>query len=67
MVIVWSVEWDSRLTNARSWVLLESMVRLNVKVANVGDINTTAESIIEVILGLSFNSDWRVDEGHMQA
>lgn len=67
----WAVEWGSRLTNARGWALLESMARLNVEVANVGNKNTYsrngAESIIDVTFwspGLNPKVDWRVDDGY---
>jgi endonuclease/exonuclease/phosphatase (EEP) superfamily protein YafD len=36
----WAEEWNSRLTNERGQIVLESLAKLNVVTANVGSVST---------------------------
>lgn len=66
----WVVEWGSRLTNTRSWALVESMTRLDEDVSNVGDKHSYSrnggDSIIDVTFwgpSLNPNSIPSIDDG----
>lgn len=67
----WSTQWGSRTTNTRGLNLLEALARLNVELANVGDVSTFRRNGVSSIIDVTFcspsllsNMDWRVDEGH---
>ena len=36
----WATDWGSRCTNTRGWSLLEALARLNVDLANTGNVST---------------------------
>lgn len=67
----WSTLWGSRETNTRGQNLLEALARLNVDLANVGNVSTFRRNGVTSIIDITFcspcllgNMNWRVDEGH---
>lgn len=65
----WAVEWGSRVTNSRGYVLLEALARLELEVCNDGLASTFrregVESFIDVTFcspDLTLNMHWRVSE-----
>lgn len=66
----WSTQWGSRETTRRGQDLLETLARLDVDLANVGDTSTFRRNGVSSIIDVTFcspcllgNMDWRVDEG----
>ncbi|XP_058448861.1 uncharacterized protein LOC131428835 [Malaya genurostris] len=65
----WAVEWGSRVTNARGYILQEALAKLEVRLCNEGSVSTFRkdgrESIIDVTFcspNLAANMNWKVSE-----
>ncbi|XP_062538383.1 uncharacterized protein LOC134206673 [Armigeres subalbatus] len=67
----WAVEWGSRVTNTRGYVLQEALAKLDVRLCNEGSVSTFRrdgrESIIDITFcspSLTTNMDWKVSEDY---
>ncbi|XP_062542029.1 uncharacterized protein LOC134210019 [Armigeres subalbatus] len=65
----WAVEWGSRVTNTRGYILQEALAKLDVRLCNEGSVSTFRRDGRESIIDITFCSpslmasmDWRVSE-----